>query len=502
LQQQRLQNLKPWIRQLTTDQKEQAIKQAKELVYQLIDQPGACFREGIDEIDLEVVAKEDLSRTTPPKPDDKNWIWVDSADKMQQCIQELLDMKPNELAFDVECFNKSKTAQLTCLIQLATDNGREYVIDVLADGVWDLVNQLAPLFAEKSIVKIGHGINGVDTPSLYRDFGIVVVNVFDTLEAARVLRLKQKGLAKVCAHYRLPNCQVYDELKAEYQMTDWTRRPLTEPMVLYGRYDVHYLVQLRRLMIRDLINVSGGVKNRQAIEDAENLQAVIQAMNDEDDIEDDNDVTQVVLHVEDEDSDPFGSLNETNNMPLTIYTAKDLRMNLELMRAISSSQIKCLSLWNDRPGNHHKDAGYLKIVSKAKMEGVEWTSSQLQLYNRLAHWREEVATRHGILPGFVCGLDFLAKVARTRPISKAGMQQIAYHLPYVLLQNNEEYLSKMLVFVHESRAEDNLTDNMAYPSFEGTKASRSKDDGKKWMYLIGMVAAFSATAAMVKGRTR
>jgi hypothetical protein len=82
------------------------------------------------------------------------------------------------------------------------------------------------------------------------------------------------------------------------------------------------------------------------------------------------------------------------------------------------------------------------------------------------------------------------------------MQQIAYHLPYVLLQNNEEYLSKMLVFVHESRAEDNLTDNMAYPSFEGTKASRSKDDGKKWMYLIGMVAAFSATAAMVKGRTR
>jgi ribonuclease D len=90
---------------------------------------------------------------------------------MQQCIKELKENKPTEIGFDLECYNKSRNYQITCLIQLATNDGREYIIDVLGDNgkVWDTVGGLANIFADKSIVKIGHGINGLDIQSIQRD---------------------------------------------------------------------------------------------------------------------------------------------------------------------------------------------------------------------------------------------------------------------------------------------------------------------------------------------
>lgn len=77
---------------------------------------------------------------------------------------------------------------MTCLVQLALNNGKEYVIDSLAPGVWESVGGLAPLFANPDIVKVGHAIGGLDVRCLHRDFGIFVVNAFDTYEAAKCLR--------------------------------------------------------------------------------------------------------------------------------------------------------------------------------------------------------------------------------------------------------------------------------------------------------------------------
>ena len=90
---------------------------------------------------------------------------------------------------------------MTCLIQLATNHGKEYVIDPLANDVWDCIHGLAPIFANPNIVKIGHSIGGLDVRCLHRDFGIFIVNAFDTYEAAQVLKLPSKGLAKVCQYY-------------------------------------------------------------------------------------------------------------------------------------------------------------------------------------------------------------------------------------------------------------------------------------------------------------
>ncbi|KAL3909601.1 MAG: hypothetical protein SGILL_008024, partial [Bacillariaceae sp.] len=262
-------------------------------------------------------------------------------------------------------------------------------------------------------------------------------------------------------------------------------------------YDVHYLVQLRRLMIRDLVNISGGLTDNAKAENASNLHAMIQAMNDEDGIVDDNVLISVVgLALPDDEDDPASTGDGATDKPPTLYTAKELRMNLEVMRAISASQNKCLSLWNDRQGNHLKDPGYVKIMTNDRKEGREWTPSQLQLYKSLSQWREHLASKYGILPGFVCGSDFLAKIARVRPGSKAGMKQITYHLPYLLLQNNEEYLNIFLVLVQQSRAEDNLTDYVVLPSYDDSMKASFWGDGNTWFYIVGLVAAFSASVVL------
>jgi hypothetical protein len=69
---------------------DQATKLAREKIYKMIDQPGDCFRDGIDTIDFEQIENDDLSKTTPPGfGEENNWMLVDSSEKMRQCIQEI-----------------------------------------------------------------------------------------------------------------------------------------------------------------------------------------------------------------------------------------------------------------------------------------------------------------------------------------------------------------------------------------------------------------------------
>jgi ribonuclease D len=503
----KLETFKPWIKQKHIDI-EHETKVAKEQIYTLIDQPGKCLRDEIDQVDLVQLADEDLRNTTPPKPEDDNWMWVRSTESLEQCIIELQTKMPRELAFDVECLCKSKTQQLTCLIQLSTDDGREYVIDVLAEGVWEGVRKLGPLFADKSIVKVGHGVSGVDVPSLYRDFGIFIVNLFDTLEAARVLDINEKGLSSLCSHYHLPNCDRYNSLKEQYQMTDWTRRPLTEPMILYGRYDVHYLLRLRQLMMRDLVKLSlmaHFCPDRMG-EDTSAMQDIIRSFNDDDGVDSDEDVGgNLHRFINAGEMDRRESSVSFVDDAKSLFQAQDLRMNLDLMKVISSCQDKSLCLWSDRPENHLKNGEYLAMMSQNKIRGTEWSMSQQKLYDRLAQWREEVGFKLGILPGFVCGTEFLAKLAQHRPASKIGLRQISFFLSPPLM----DHLSELLEFIRHSREEDELPEGSNFPSYEACKKHKASRDisseglcaGKNnWLYYLGIVAALSAVAIFTKRR--
>ena len=129
-----------------------------------------------------------------------------------------------------------------------------YRIDPLAPLLWDLIGPLlGPIFANPNIVMIGHGIMGGDIPALYRDFGIIVVNAFDTQEASGFLGRTGVGLAALLDLWGCPLKREIATLKDRMKHADWRLRPLTDIMLRYATLDVHYLVSLYKLQVRELL---------------------------------------------------------------------------------------------------------------------------------------------------------------------------------------------------------------------------------------------------------
>ena len=441
----------------------------------LLDQPGQCLRDDADKLDFKQMETKDLSDIHPPGiGEDESWMLVDTAEKMHQCVRELEEARPTEIALDMEMYNLSKFAQVTCLIQLSSNVGKEYVIDTLAPGVWDCVSLLRPFFADPAISKVGHSIGSLDVRSLHRDFGIFVVNAFDTYEAAKILKLPCGfGLASVCQHYGLENAKQYKELKDKYQTTDWRRRPLTNDMIRYGRYDVHFLLALRRLMIRDLtreelwdnVRFNSQAERRMI---AEALASSIKHMDREEDgeiVDHDNDfdVSTEEYTVGSSISDHEGyytpPTQEDPNDDATRhseYDAEKLRMQANLMRVISHSQQRCLDLWSLKAEVPTKNEAFVSVIYRAGKGELEWSPSHMALYEDLVHWRDIVARKEGVLPALVCALHLLVSVALKRPTCEASLRRISYFLPELLEDMQEDYLGQILSLVRSSLEKSGL----------------------------------------------
>ena len=112
---------------------------------------------------------------------------------------------------------------------------RDFIVDVLAVRP-KLGAVLAPILADPSICKVLHG-SDQDVLWLQKDFGLFLVNLFDTGIAARILGMPC-GYAHLLSHF----CNVTTDKR--HQLADWRMRPLSEPMLLYARVDTHYLLYI------------------------------------------------------------------------------------------------------------------------------------------------------------------------------------------------------------------------------------------------------------------
>jgi ribonuclease D len=452
---------------------EESTRQGRAKIQALVDQPGQCLRDDVDKLDFKQLEQKDLSDIDPPEVGkDDSWLLVDTAEKMRQCCRELEEGRPTEIALDMEMYNLSKYTQVTCLLQLSSNMGKEYVIDTLAPGVWDCVSLLSTLFADPAIVKVGHSIGSLDVRSLHRDFGIFVVNAFDTYEAAQILKVPNGlGLASVCQHYGLVNVQQYKDLKATYQTTDWRRRPLTDDMIRYGRYDVHFLLALRRLMIRDLTReelwdnvgfnrdserrmiakaLAFSIKRMEREEDGE----IVDHENDLD-VSVDESVHTIASNISDDEGYFTPPMQEDPNDDATRhseYNADTLRMQANLMRVISHSQQRCLDLWSLKKEVPTKNDTFVSVIYRAGKGELEWSPSHMALYEDLVHLRDVVAKKEGVLPGLICSLSLLVSIAAKRPPCEASLRRISYFLPELLQE--EDYLGQILSLVRASLEKD------------------------------------------------
>jgi ribonuclease D len=117
------------------------------------------------------------------------------------------------------------------------------LVDPLAIG--DL-SSLKAVLADGAVRKVFHAAD-YDIRCLYRDFGIKINGLFDTMIACQFLGEEKVGLADILNKY-------FDvQLDKRYQRADWSKRPLEEGMVRYAAEDTRYLLQLTELLEAQLV---------------------------------------------------------------------------------------------------------------------------------------------------------------------------------------------------------------------------------------------------------
>ncbi len=148
------------------------------------------------------------------------------------------------IAVDLEADSMHNYQEKVCLLQFTTPD-RTVLIDPL-DGA-DL-SSLQPLFADRKVRKIFHAAD-YDIRCLARDYAIEIDGLFDTMISSQFLGEAKFGLADVMRKY------FAIELDKQYQRADWSKRPLSEPMIHYAAADTTHLHELVDILEAQLVEM-------------------------------------------------------------------------------------------------------------------------------------------------------------------------------------------------------------------------------------------------------
>jgi ribonuclease D len=148
----------------------------------------------------------------------------------------------DRIAVDTEADSLHSYREKLCLLQISLpavtgidDAGLDrcdFIVDPLADI--DLAS-LRTALEQKEIVL--HGAD-YDLRLLRRDLNVSARRIFDTVLGARLLGIREFGLAALVERY------FGVQLGKHSQKANWGRRPLPEKMLAYAINDVHYLLPL------------------------------------------------------------------------------------------------------------------------------------------------------------------------------------------------------------------------------------------------------------------
>ena len=174
----------------------------------------------------------DVDQLAPPE-------LIQSSSQLDQLVDEL--KRQPRIAVDTESNSLHAYRERVCLIQFSTPE-TDYLVDPLA---LDELDVLGPIFADPKIEKIFHAAE-YDLICLRRDYGFKLSNLFDTMQAGRILGRKQAGLD------RLIEEKFNIKVNKRFQKADWGARPLSPDLMLYARLDTHFLILLRDLLKTEL----------------------------------------------------------------------------------------------------------------------------------------------------------------------------------------------------------------------------------------------------------
>jgi len=147
----------------------------------------------------------------------------------------------SRVAVDTESNSLHAFREQVCLIQISSTNA-DYLIDPL---VLKDLSLIAPIFSNPKLEKIFHAAE-YDLVCLRRDFNFSFNNLFDTMQAARILGYAAVGLD------RLLGDKFKIQTDKRHQKADWAARPLTKEQIHYACLDTHYLFDLRDALEKEL----------------------------------------------------------------------------------------------------------------------------------------------------------------------------------------------------------------------------------------------------------
>ena len=165
---------------------------------------------------------------------------VQTSDSFDALVDDL--GRQARIAVDTESNSLHAYRERVCVMQFSTSQ-RDYVVDALA---LDTAAPLGAIFASPRIEKIFHAAE-YDILCLRRDYGFTFNNIFDTMQAGRILGSKLAGLD------RLLQEKFGVEVNKRLQKANWGARPLSPELLEYAAQDTHYLIPLRDLLEQALL---------------------------------------------------------------------------------------------------------------------------------------------------------------------------------------------------------------------------------------------------------
>ncbi|GAA4433300.1 ribonuclease D [Georgenia halophila] len=150
-----------------------------------------------------------------------------------------LDAATGPVAIDAERASGFRYGQRAYLVQLRRDASGTVLLDPTT--LPDLGGLAAVVNTQEWVL---HAADQ-DLPCL-REVGLAPARLFDTELASRLLGRAKVGLAAVVAE------NLGFALAKEHSAADWSTRPLPQSWLRYAALDVELLVELRKVLIRDL----------------------------------------------------------------------------------------------------------------------------------------------------------------------------------------------------------------------------------------------------------
>lgn len=178
-----------------------------------------------------------MSRMTPESLSPP--LWIDTVAGLRTMVADLSAQA--SIAVDTESNSLHAYREQVCLLQFSTPEN-DYLVDPLALADLSL---LGPVFANPRIEKVFHAAE-YDLICLSRDFDFQFTNLFDTMQAARILGYHAVGLDSLLA------AKFGVGMSKRHQKADWASRPLSRDLIHYARLDTHYLLRLRHLLQSEL----------------------------------------------------------------------------------------------------------------------------------------------------------------------------------------------------------------------------------------------------------